>query len=70
MPSAPTPEPARGARRAACPGCGQPAAKGFTPFCSQGCRDRDLIQWLSDGYRIAGSPAADDADFGTDGLDS
>lgn len=33
-----------------------PAAK---PFCSQGCRDRDLINWLGDGYRVPGPPAED-----------
>jgi len=37
------------------------------PFCSQGCRDRDLIQWLSDGYRIPGLPAeADEQDSASD----
>jgi hypothetical protein len=38
-----------------------------TPFCSQGCRDRDLLKWLGDSYRVAG-PAADEKDG--DGLDS
>lgn len=52
--------------RNACPGCGAPAAPAHTPFCSQGCRDRDLLQWLSDGYRIPG-PAAEESE---DGLDS
>jgi len=41
------------------------------PFCSQGCRDRDLIQWLSDGYRIPGPPAeTDEEDSVPNGLDS
>jgi uncharacterized protein len=41
------------------------------PFCSQGCRDRDLIQWLSDGHRIPGPPALDDEqDSDRNGLDS
>jgi hypothetical protein len=41
------------------------------PFCSQGCRDRDLIAWLSDGYRIPGPPAeADEQDSDRNGLDS
>ena len=26
------------------------------PFCSRGCKDRDLLQWLGDGYRIPGPP--------------
>jgi len=28
------------------------------PFCSQGCKDRDLLRWLDGGYKIPG-PAAD-----------
>jgi uncharacterized protein len=57
--------------RDACPGCGKPAAVAHTPFCSQGCRDRDLIQWLSDGYRIPGPPAeADEQESSRAGLDS
>ncbi|MBB5730196.1 endogenous inhibitor of DNA gyrase (YacG/DUF329 family) [Sphingomonas prati] len=31
----------------------------FDPFCSQGCRDRDLLQWLGDGYRVPGPPVED-----------
>ena len=27
------------------------------PFCSRGCKDRDLLKWLGGGYRIAGPPA-------------
>jgi len=37
-----------------CPVCGKPATKADTPFCSRGCRDRDLLQWLGEGYRIPG----------------
>jgi len=41
------------------------------PFCSQGCRDRDLIEWLSDGYRIPGPPAEEDEqDSPRNGVDS
>jgi len=54
MPAAPKP----------CPICGQPPSAKHSPFCSQGCRDRDLLKWLGEGYRIPG-PAAD-----PDGLDS
>jgi len=49
---------------AACPVCGKPADPISRPFCSRGCRDRDLLQWLGDGYRLPG-PASDE-----DGLDS
>lgn len=41
-----------------CPLCNQPATAAHAPFCSQGCRDRDLLNWLGDGYRIPG-PAID-----------
>ena len=40
-----------------CPLCGRPIADEHAPFCSQGCKDRDLLKWLGDGYRIAGPPA-------------
>jgi hypothetical protein len=53
-----------------CPLCGKPAAPEHRPFCSRGCRDRDLLNWLGDAYRVPGPPAAPD-DFGAaeDGLD-
>ena len=41
----------------ACPICGKPESKQHTPFCSSGCKDRDLLKWLGDGYRIPGPPA-------------
>ncbi|QIK96829.1 DNA gyrase inhibitor YacG [Sphingomonas sp. HDW15A] len=47
-----------------CPVCGKPPSAANQPFCSRGCKDRDLLKWLGDGYRIPGPPAA------TDGLDS
>ncbi|MGF7148924.1 hypothetical protein FHS96_002552 [Sphingomonas zeicaulis] len=41
-----------------------------SPFCSQGCRDRDLLQWLGEGYRVPGNPADPDGqEIDTDGLD-
>ena len=40
-----------------CPLCRKPASAHFAPFCSRGCKDRDLLQWLGDGYRIPGPPA-------------
>ena len=51
----------------ACPLCGAPSAAPFRPFCSQGCRDRDLLNWLGDAYRVPGPPAEDALDSG--GLD-
>jgi endogenous inhibitor of DNA gyrase (YacG/DUF329 family) len=55
------PRPVR--KRAGCPVCGKPPSAEHHPFCGQGCRDRDLLQWLGEGYRVAGPPAEEsDAD--------
>ena len=61
----------KAARPDLCPLCGKPASATHRPFCSQGCRDRDLLKWLGEGYRMPGPPADPDA-AGTreDGLDS
>jgi endogenous inhibitor of DNA gyrase (YacG/DUF329 family) len=40
-----------------CPLCGKPENPEHAPFCGPGCRDRDLLKWLGDGYRIPGPPA-------------
>jgi hypothetical protein len=40
-----------------CPLCGNPPVKEHAPFCSRGCKDRDLLRWLGEGYKIPG-PAA------------
>jgi endogenous inhibitor of DNA gyrase (YacG/DUF329 family) len=52
MSSAATPD-----RIEACPLCGRPAASATRPFCGQGCRDRDLLNWLGDAYRVPGAAA-------------
>ena len=49
-----------------CPLCGKPEAEPFAPFCSAGCKDRDLLKWLGDGYRIPGRPAEPDELIDTD----
>ena len=41
-----------------CPLCGKTAVEAHAPFCSRGCKDRDLLKWLGEGYRIPG-PAAE-----------
>ena len=51
---------------ATCPLCGQPADPAFRPFCSRGCKDRDLLQWLGEGYRFSGPPADERALFDDD----
>ena len=49
-----------------CPICDKPVTPAFKPFCSQGCRDRDLLQWLNEGYSVPVPPQEDPED----GLDS
>jgi endogenous inhibitor of DNA gyrase (YacG/DUF329 family) len=39
-----------------CPICRKPRNPEFAPFCSARCRDRDLAQWLNDGYAVPGPP--------------
>jgi endogenous inhibitor of DNA gyrase (YacG/DUF329 family) len=46
--------------------CGKPAGAEFKPFCSRGCRDRDLLNWLGDSYRVPGPPAAENEEGGLD----
>ena len=46
-----------------CPLCGKPTAADHAPFCSRGCKDRDLLKWLGQGYRIPGPPA-EESDVG------
>lgn len=46
--------------RRKCPICGKPRDTELAPFCSKRCRDRDLLQWLDDGYALPG-PAAPSA---------
>ena len=49
-----------------CPLCGKPPAGEHAPFCSRGCKDRDLLKWLGEGYRIAGPPAEESLSAGVD----
>jgi len=46
-----------------CPICGKPRTEAQAPFCSTRCRDRDLLQWLEDGYALPG-PATSHEDEG------
>ncbi len=52
-----------------CPFCGKPEVKEHAPFCSRGCKDRDLLKWLGEGYRIPG-PSADPERVDSDSDDS
>lgn len=48
---------------ARCPACGKPRNPEFRPFCSRGCRDRDLIKWFGEDYRV---PVNEPPDGGLD----
>lgn len=47
-----------------CPICKAPSVPEHAPFCGRGCKDRDLLRWLDEGYRLPGSRR------GTEGLDT
>jgi len=38
--------------KAKCPLCKRPTDPAFAPFCGRACRDRDLLAWLGEGYRL------------------
>jgi endogenous inhibitor of DNA gyrase (YacG/DUF329 family) len=43
-----------------CAFCGKgPRVPAYAPFCSPGCQDRDLLQWMRGGYVL---PASDNED--------
>jgi endogenous inhibitor of DNA gyrase (YacG/DUF329 family) len=44
-----------------CPICGKPTHAAHKPFCSRGCVDRDLLQWLGEGYRLPVALVTDEA---------
>ncbi len=54
-----TPSPKTGRK---CPICGKPRSPEHTPFCSTRCKDRDLLQWLGDGYALPGPLIDPEAD--------
>ncbi|MEO9468480.1 DNA gyrase inhibitor YacG [Parasphingorhabdus sp.] len=43
-----------------CPLCAKPESSEFAPFCSAGCKDRDLLQWLDEGYKVPGPAVSPD----------
>ena len=51
-----------------CPLCKKPSLAEHVPFCSRGCKDRDLLKWLGEGYKMPG-PAAEYDDL-PDGYDA
>lgn len=52
MSSTPDPRDPRPPRSAACPICARPSIAQLAPFCSDRCRDRDLLNWLDERYRV------------------
>jgi len=54
----------RSAKARRCPLCGKPRDEAYKPFCSRGCRDRDLNAWFGEGYRV---PVDQAPDGGADG---
>tara|TARA_R110000787_G_scaffold83080_7_gene179255 strand:+ start:349 stop:552 length:204 start_codon:yes stop_codon:yes gene_type:complete len=55
-----------------CPLCKAPAVQEFLPFCSRACKDRDLLAWLGEGYRIPARSTEEDelqqsSDYGASG---
>jgi uncharacterized protein len=42
-----------------CPVCKKPTVAEHKPFCSRGCKDRDLLKWLDGKYAVAGSREED-----------
>lgn len=49
-----------------CPICGKPVRAEFRPFCSRGCKDRDLLNWLGEAYRVPVRTAEDEDGSGLD----
>ncbi len=35
-----------------CPLCQAPASQEDRPFCSKLCKDRDLLSWINEDYKI------------------
>ncbi|NJS14982.1 MAG: DNA gyrase inhibitor YacG [Sphingopyxis sp.] len=54
---------------ARCPECSKPRDPEFRPFCSRGCRDRDLIKWFGGDYRVPANDPPDGAIDSADGGD-
>jgi endogenous inhibitor of DNA gyrase (YacG/DUF329 family) len=50
-----------------CPLCGKPTSPAHQPFCSQGCKDRDLLNWLGEAY--ATPVRANEEESASSGLD-
>lgn len=47
-----------------CPLCRKASVAEHAPFCSRGCKDRDLLNWLGEAYAVPGKP--DETDLSED----
>jgi uncharacterized protein len=45
-----------------CPLCKKPTTPAFKPFCSRGCKDRDLLNWLGGSYALPVMTPVDEDD--------
>jgi len=52
-----------------CPLCKAPAVPDFAPFCSRACRDRDLLNWLGDAYRVPTAPHDEESEVSGESSD-
>jgi uncharacterized protein len=43
-----------------CPLCRKASVADFRPFCSRGCKDRDLLKWLGGDYAVPAHSEIDD----------
>ncbi len=42
-----------------CVRCGKPQSVAAAPFCSAGCKDRDLLDWLGERHVLPGDDLLD-----------
>ncbi len=54
------------AKKNSCPLCDRPPSVDHAPFCGRGCKDRDLLNWLGDAYRVPGPPAGQEKPLDSD----
>lgn len=41
-----------------CPICQKPSVPEYDPFCSQYCKNIDLLKWLDEDYKVPAEPVA------------
>jgi uncharacterized protein len=49
-----------------CPLCSKLTVAAHKPFCSRGCKDRDLLNWLGEAYAIPDKPHEEEDSLGLD----